>query len=215
MIKVYTHKDKLKFGKHKGETVLDVVKNDPQYIIWCLSNLRSFLILDKDMCKLRKVNEEFKLNDEEEYKYLEKLDFFEMIQERTNMESDFFSPESKSENIPFTNVNRLTKDQVCFKISLKSILILKDLNEKVFVKRMDKYSHVKHLLDLILDDYNDWDTSIEKYKSQKQNCKKKASTRRHIIKYFENASDAEVPILIYNEPPITDIGSDENNGTLF
>ena len=215
MIKVYTQKSKLKFGKYKGKTVLDVVKDDPQYIVWCLSNLRSFLILDKDMCKLRKANEEFKLNDEQEYKYLEKLDFFEMVQERTKMESDFFSAESKSKNANIINLNRLTKDQVCNKLSLKSIIILKDLNEKVFLKRMEKYSHVKHLLDLILDDYNDWNTSIEKYQNLKQNCKKKATTMRHIIRYFENASDAEVPILRHDEPPITDDGSDENNGTLF
>ena len=32
------------FGKYKGKTLLHVIDNDPQYIIWCINNIKEFKI---------------------------------------------------------------------------------------------------------------------------------------------------------------------------
>ena len=201
MIKVYTHKSKLKFGKYKGKTVLDVVKDDPQYIVWCLSNLRSFLILEKDMGKLRKVNEAFDLNDEEEYKYLEKLEFFEMVQERTRIDEDLFAPGSKGSKTVPSRCKRLTKEDACEKLSKKSLKIMKEVNLELFEIRMKKYNQVNHLVNLILDDYNDWNLLLDEYIGKKDACKKRATSRNIIIAKYMRSSDAEEHILRYNKPP--------------
>ena len=40
-------KDKFSFGKHKGETLDDVWRNNPEYIGWCVENIKGFKIEDK------------------------------------------------------------------------------------------------------------------------------------------------------------------------
>lgn len=35
------------FGKYKGKTLLHVIDNDPQYVIWCIDNIDDFNINDK------------------------------------------------------------------------------------------------------------------------------------------------------------------------
>ena len=35
------------FGKYKGKTLLHVIDNDPQYIIWCINNIKDFNINNK------------------------------------------------------------------------------------------------------------------------------------------------------------------------
>ena len=35
------------FGKYKGKALLHVIDNDPQYIIWCINNIKDFNINDK------------------------------------------------------------------------------------------------------------------------------------------------------------------------
>jgi hypothetical protein len=36
----------LRFGKHKGRTVEDVMAEDPYYLFWCLENVESFEVDD-------------------------------------------------------------------------------------------------------------------------------------------------------------------------
>lgn len=33
----YTHNSRIDFGKYKGEPIWTIIKNDPDYIKWCLS----------------------------------------------------------------------------------------------------------------------------------------------------------------------------------
>lgn len=40
--KMFTKESVLEFGKHKGETVEDVLKYDPSYLVWCIENLKWF-----------------------------------------------------------------------------------------------------------------------------------------------------------------------------
>lgn len=41
----------LNFGtKHKGETINEIIKNDPQYLLWCVENIDWF-ILDDELLK--------------------------------------------------------------------------------------------------------------------------------------------------------------------
>jgi hypothetical protein len=45
--KVYTKRDRLSFGKHKGEQLIDVIVGDPHYLTWCIENIDGFE-LDND-----------------------------------------------------------------------------------------------------------------------------------------------------------------------
>lgn len=36
--------DVLKFGKYKGRTVLEVIDENPSYIVWCIRNVKGFVI---------------------------------------------------------------------------------------------------------------------------------------------------------------------------
>lgn len=43
-LKMYNLKTRLDFGKYKGDTVDDVITNDPQYLEWCLENVDGFCL---------------------------------------------------------------------------------------------------------------------------------------------------------------------------
>lgn len=42
MKKVYGLNDRLTFGKHKDKLVKMIIRNDPEYILWCLENIDGF-----------------------------------------------------------------------------------------------------------------------------------------------------------------------------
>ena len=47
-------KNILNFGKYKGKTILQVIDEDPAYIVWCIRNVKNFIIddnLNKELCK--------------------------------------------------------------------------------------------------------------------------------------------------------------------
>jgi hypothetical protein len=44
----------LTFGKFKGKTILQVIEENPAYIVWCIRNVKNFTIddnLSKELCK--------------------------------------------------------------------------------------------------------------------------------------------------------------------
>ena len=44
----------LTFGKYKGKTILQVIKEKPAYIVWCVRNIKNFNIdntLAKELCR--------------------------------------------------------------------------------------------------------------------------------------------------------------------
>ena len=40
-------KDKITFGKHKGSTIKEVIKRDPQYLYWACDNIKWFALTIK------------------------------------------------------------------------------------------------------------------------------------------------------------------------
>lgn len=47
-------KNPLNFGKYKGKTILQVIDENPAYIVWCIRNVKNFTIddnLGKELCK--------------------------------------------------------------------------------------------------------------------------------------------------------------------
>lgn len=47
--KITTYKltDELPFGKHKGQTIRQVLQSDPSYILWCVEKLDRFAMSDE------------------------------------------------------------------------------------------------------------------------------------------------------------------------
>lgn len=64
------------FGKYKGKTLLYVIDNDPQYIIWCIDNIEDFNINEKLKLELlSQYNQHIRYYQEHYYKSLmEKYD---------------------------------------------------------------------------------------------------------------------------------------------
>lgn len=44
LLKIQGINNKFQFGKYKGKTLLYVLDNNPQYIIWCINNIKEFKI---------------------------------------------------------------------------------------------------------------------------------------------------------------------------
>ena len=44
LLKIQGINDEFQFGKYKGKTLLYVLENNPQYIIWCIKNIDKFKI---------------------------------------------------------------------------------------------------------------------------------------------------------------------------
>ena len=68
--------NKFQFGKYKGKTLLYVLDNNPQYIIWCINNIKDFNINDKLKVELlSQYNQHIRYHQEHYYKSLmEKYD---------------------------------------------------------------------------------------------------------------------------------------------
>lgn len=43
----YNLNDKLSFGKHKGQTIRQVLQSDPSYLLWCVEKLDRFAMSDE------------------------------------------------------------------------------------------------------------------------------------------------------------------------
>lgn len=44
LLKIPGINDEFQFGKYKGKTLFYVLDNNPQYIIWCINNIKEFKI---------------------------------------------------------------------------------------------------------------------------------------------------------------------------
>lgn len=44
LLKIRGINNKFQFGKYKGKTLLYVLDNNPQYIVWCINNIKEFKI---------------------------------------------------------------------------------------------------------------------------------------------------------------------------
>lgn len=59
--KITTYKltDKLPFGKHKGQTIRQVLQSDPSYILWCVEKLDRFAMSDEAWDSAISISEQF------------------------------------------------------------------------------------------------------------------------------------------------------------
>ena len=59
--KITTYKltDKLPFGKHKGQTIRQILQNDPSYLLWCSEKLERFAMSDEAWDYAISTNEQF------------------------------------------------------------------------------------------------------------------------------------------------------------
>ena len=73
---VYKLNTVLKFGKHRGKTVEQILKTDPTYIRWCLKNIDTFEMskVDKEVA-LEHANQADNERDEEEDWAIDPYDF--------------------------------------------------------------------------------------------------------------------------------------------
>lgn len=46
-ITIYNLHDSLPFGKHKGQTIHQVLQSDPNYLLWCVEKLDRFAMSDE------------------------------------------------------------------------------------------------------------------------------------------------------------------------
>lgn len=46
-ITIYKLTDKLPFGKHKGQTIRQILKSDSSYLLWCVEKLDRFAMSDE------------------------------------------------------------------------------------------------------------------------------------------------------------------------
>lgn len=54
LVNIHGIKNLLNFGKYKGKTILQVIDENPAYIVWCIKNVKNFTIddnLSKELCK--------------------------------------------------------------------------------------------------------------------------------------------------------------------
>ncbi len=66
-MKEYTLNTKFNFGKHKSETLKQVVDLDYNYIEWCLIYHREFVISNEVLNKLKEANPEFIISELAEF----------------------------------------------------------------------------------------------------------------------------------------------------
>lgn len=67
--KVYNLRDRLTFGKHQGETLQDVIDDDPQYIEWIIENIPTFDLDTITMDYLEGSLDPFVVIDPKEYNW--------------------------------------------------------------------------------------------------------------------------------------------------
>jgi hypothetical protein len=66
-MKEYKLNTKFNFGKHKSETLKQVVDLDHTYIEWCLIYHREFFISDEILNEIKETNLEFNISDFAEF----------------------------------------------------------------------------------------------------------------------------------------------------
>jgi hypothetical protein len=66
-MKVYTLNTKFDFGKHKSETLKEVVDLDYSYIEWCLIYHREFLISDDVLNEIKQADQTFSVSELAEF----------------------------------------------------------------------------------------------------------------------------------------------------
>jgi hypothetical protein len=62
-MKIYNINTAFTFGKHSGKNILQVAREDMNYINWCLINLDHFVISDEAIVEIKKIIPEFELSD--------------------------------------------------------------------------------------------------------------------------------------------------------
>ena len=72
-MKLYNINDRFTFGKHSGETILQVINEDLGYINWCLINLDHFVFSDNTIDEIKNCIPDFKLSDLAEQVRLQKM----------------------------------------------------------------------------------------------------------------------------------------------
>ena len=60
-ITTYKLTDKLPFGKHKGQTIRQILQNDPSYLLWCSEKLERFAMSDEAWDYAISINAKFSL----------------------------------------------------------------------------------------------------------------------------------------------------------
>jgi len=45
--KIYNLEDTITFGKYRGRTIEDIIDEDCEYIVWCLENIKWFVLSTK------------------------------------------------------------------------------------------------------------------------------------------------------------------------
>jgi len=88
----YNHNTVLNFGKHKNKTVIDVIENYPEYILWCILNLDHFIISTN--CVLAINPNTNKFNDAISFN-MAKL---EILSKKESIELELAIEEEQSEN---------------------------------------------------------------------------------------------------------------------
>ena len=73
--KRYHHlSDVLKWGKHEGQSIEDIITDNPKYIEWCLENLDWFDLSKSAREYYNEMNPDFTQDEEEDRPYPEDLD---------------------------------------------------------------------------------------------------------------------------------------------
>lgn len=50
------------FGKYKGRTILEVLEEDPQYLLWANENVEGFILNDAIFFEAHKINDKHKID---------------------------------------------------------------------------------------------------------------------------------------------------------
>ena len=58
-ITTYQLTDRLPFGKYKGQTIRQILQNDPSYLLWCSEKLERFAMSDEAWDYASSINEQF------------------------------------------------------------------------------------------------------------------------------------------------------------
>ena len=64
---MYTLQTVLRFGKHKGKTVNQILQEEPGYINWCLKNIDTFEMSVSDKEKVSQLSAEKSQQQYEDY----------------------------------------------------------------------------------------------------------------------------------------------------
>jgi hypothetical protein len=80
-MKFYDLDSQFTFGKHKGNTVRQIIGLQPSYIDWCATTLDQFYIAEDVIEEIKKIKPDFTLSAEAQQKLNEKYTSWENEQE--------------------------------------------------------------------------------------------------------------------------------------